>query len=168
MKVLCKDDPKKTGKQLGCKDAMRSTLAQTCHDPWQLPRNWSPGSFRGREQLRGPRDRTYRGYLVRENPWLQLQGKRCVLLNFRHAHRDQVRQRSEMTRCAIIPYIAIKNAYSITLSAAESSVPGTSRPIALAVFRLSESTSLVGCWTGMSAGATPLSAWPTSSTQIRK
>ena len=22
----------------------------------------------------GPRDRTYRGYLLRENPWLQLQG----------------------------------------------------------------------------------------------
>ena len=40
MKVLCKDDPKKLdtahGKQLGCKDAMRSTLARTYHDPWQL------------------------------------------------------------------------------------------------------------------------------------
>jgi hypothetical protein len=24
------------GKQLGCTDAMRSTLARTCHDPWQL------------------------------------------------------------------------------------------------------------------------------------
>ena len=40
MKVLCKDDPKKLNtaysKQLGCKDAMRSTLARTCHDQWQL------------------------------------------------------------------------------------------------------------------------------------
>ena len=24
--------------------------------------------------MRGPRDRTYWGYLMRENPWLQLQG----------------------------------------------------------------------------------------------
>lgn len=29
--------------------------------------------------VRGPRDRTYRGYSVRENPWLQLQG--CVRLS---------------------------------------------------------------------------------------
>jgi hypothetical protein len=37
MTVLCKDNPKKLdtaqGKQLGCKDAMRSTLARTHHDP---------------------------------------------------------------------------------------------------------------------------------------
>ena len=25
--------------------------------------------------MRGPRDRTYRGYLLRENPWLQLEGR---------------------------------------------------------------------------------------------
>jgi hypothetical protein len=43
------------------------------------------GSFRWREELRGPRDRTCRGYLVRENPWLQLQGTRRVLLNVRYA-----------------------------------------------------------------------------------
>jgi hypothetical protein len=33
----------------------------------------SSGSCGGREFVRGPRDRTYRGYLIRENPWLQLQ-----------------------------------------------------------------------------------------------
>ena len=36
------------------------------------------GSFRGREFVRGPRDNTYRGYLVQENPWLQLQGGECL------------------------------------------------------------------------------------------
>ena len=35
--------------------------------------------------MRGPRDRTYLGYLVRENSRLQLQHRSCVLLNFRHA-----------------------------------------------------------------------------------
>ena len=34
--------------------------------------------------MRGPRDRIYGRYLVRENPWLQLQG-RCVLLTVRYA-----------------------------------------------------------------------------------
>jgi hypothetical protein len=33
----------------------------------------------------GTRDRAYRGYLVRENPWLQLQTRRCVLLNVHYA-----------------------------------------------------------------------------------
>jgi hypothetical protein len=37
MQAQCKGDPKKLdtahGKQLGCKDAMRSTLARTYHDP---------------------------------------------------------------------------------------------------------------------------------------
>jgi hypothetical protein len=38
------------------------------------------GSFRGHETVPGPRDRTYRGYLVRENSWLQLQHAHiCVL-----------------------------------------------------------------------------------------
>jgi hypothetical protein len=51
-------------------------------------------AFRGHDPPRGPRDRTCRGYLVRENPWLQLQGRqhgshrsrlRRVLLNVRYA-----------------------------------------------------------------------------------
>ena len=32
-----------------------------------------PGPVEGARFVRGPRDRIYRGYLVRENPWLQLQ-----------------------------------------------------------------------------------------------
>jgi hypothetical protein len=35
-------------------------------------------------QSAGPRDRTHRGHLARENPWLQLQGT-CVALNVRYA-----------------------------------------------------------------------------------
>jgi hypothetical protein len=33
----------------------------------------------------GPRDCTYRGYLLLENRWLRLQGTRRVLLNVRYA-----------------------------------------------------------------------------------
>ncbi len=44
-------------------------------------RNRSAGSFGGRNPPGGPRDGGYRGNLLRENPWLQLQGRRCVLLN---------------------------------------------------------------------------------------
>jgi hypothetical protein len=38
------------------------------------------GFFGGRDPPRGTRDRTYRGYLVRENPWLQLWGRQNVCL----------------------------------------------------------------------------------------
>jgi hypothetical protein len=58
------------------------------------------GSMRsfGEGRARGTRDRTYRGYLVRGNPRLQLQGS---LLNVRYASRsDQLPLCSEMTRWA--------------------------------------------------------------------
>jgi hypothetical protein len=42
------------------------------------------GSCGERPKARGPRDRAYRGDLVRENPWLQLHLRR-ILLNVRYA-----------------------------------------------------------------------------------
>ena len=46
-------------------------------------------------------------------------------------------------------------AYSITSSARASSVGGTSRPSALAVFKLMTSSKVVGCCTGRLAGFSP-------------
>jgi len=46
--------------------------------------------------------------------------------------------------------------HSITSSARASSVGGTLRPSALAVFRLITSSNFVGPWTGRSAGFSPL------------
>src|SRR5206468_595561 len=46
-------------------------------------------------------------------------------------------------------------AHSITSSAVDSSVSGTSRPSALAVLRLITSPYLVGCCTGRSPGFSP-------------
>src|SRR5262249_7975265 len=46
--------------------------------------------------------------------------------------------------------------HSITSSARPSSIGGTVRPIVLAVFRLITSSNLVGCWTGRSAGFSPM------------
>jgi hypothetical protein len=43
------------------------------------------GVLRAGSRTGGPRDRTYLGYPVRENRWLQLQGTRPVLLNVRYA-----------------------------------------------------------------------------------
>jgi hypothetical protein len=48
--------------------------------------------------------------------------------------------------------------YSITSLASTRSVEGIVRPNALAVFRLINSSNLVGCWTGRSAGFAP-AAW---------
>jgi hypothetical protein len=51
--------------------------------------------------------------------------------------------------------------YSITSSAAASSVAGISMPSVLAVCRLMTNSNLVGCWTGISAGFSPLRMRPT-------
>ena len=53
------------------------------------------------------------------------------------------------------------SSHSITLSARASKASGTVTPIALAVLRLITSSNLVGCWTGRSAGLTPLRIFPT-------
>jgi hypothetical protein len=50
---------------------------------------------------------------------------------------------------------ATKPPYSMTSSARASSVGGTSRPSALAVFRLITSSYLVGAWTGSWLGFSP-------------
>jgi hypothetical protein len=50
-----------------------------------IPMRSGLGSFGGRELMGGPRHRDPSGYLVRENPWLQLHGTRRVLLNVRYA-----------------------------------------------------------------------------------
>ena len=46
--------------------------------------------------------------------------------------------------------------HSITSSARASSIGGTSRPSALAVFKLITNSNFVGCCTGRSAGLAPL------------
>jgi hypothetical protein len=53
--------------------------------------------------------------------------------------------------------------YSITSSARASSIGGTSRPSALAVFRLITNSYCVGCRTGISAGFEPFKICPTYS-----
>src|SRR5262249_38581083 len=50
--------------------------------------------------------------------------------------------------------------HSITSSALASSGGGTSRPSALAVLRLMMNSNFVGCWTGSSAGLSPLRIRP--------
>ena len=50
--------------------------------------------------------------------------------------------------------------HSITSSARPSSVSGTVRPSALAVLRLMINSTFVDCWTGRSAGFSPLRMRP--------
>src|SRR4029077_3960326 len=51
-------------------------------------------------------------------------------------------------------------AHSITSSARARIDGGTVRPSALAVLRLTTSSNRVGCWTGRSAGFSPLRIFP--------
>jgi hypothetical protein len=56
---------------------------------------------------------------------------------------------ADVSRCSIYHY------YSITSLARASSIGGTSRPSAFAVFTLMTSSKLVACWTGRSAALSP-------------
>src|SRR6516225_11280607 len=53
------------------------------------------------------------------------------------------------------------SSHSITSSARARIEGGMVRPSALAVFRLTTSSNVVGCWTGRSAGLAPLRILPT-------
>src|SRR5262249_39683981 len=64
--------------------------------------------------------------------------------------RERPRRRAAEQRHERAPF------HSITSSARATRVAGTSRPSALAAFRLSTNSNLVGCCTGRSAGLAPL------------
>src|SRR5262249_7496110 len=64
--------------------------------------------------------------------------------------RERPRRRAAQQRDELATF------HSITSPARASSVGGTSRPSALAVLRLMTRSNLVGCWTGRSAGFSPL------------
>ena len=69
--------------------------------------------------------------------------------------RDRPRRRAAEQRDELAP----RN-HSITSSARASSGSGMTRPRALAVLRLTISSTLVVCWTGRSAGFSPLRTRP--------
>src|SRR5262245_35663470 len=69
------------------------------------------------------------------------------LLRARH---ERPRRRTAQQRYELASF------HSITSSARATRVAGTSRPSALAAFRLSTNSNLVGCCTGRSAGFSPL------------
>jgi hypothetical protein len=79
-----------------------------------------------------------------------------------HRHRRLLRARRERPRrCRTAEKCnELAARHSITSSATASSWSGTSRPRALAVFRLSTSSNSVGCTTGNSAGLVPLRIVP--------
>src|SRR5262245_42691621 len=70
------------------------------------------------------------------------------------ARRDRPRRRAANNCDELPPF------HSITSSARASSMNGTSRPRALAVFRLMSSSNLVDCRTGRSVGLAPLRMLP--------
>ena len=74
-----------------------------------------------------------------------------------HRHCRLLRPRRERPSCCSAEQPdEVAASHSITSSARASTVAGTSRPSALAVFRLITSSYLVGACTGRSAGFSPL------------
>jgi len=78
-----------------------------------------------------------------------------------HAH--QRRRRQFVTHNVSSPpsFAALRKAYSITSSARPRSEIGMVRPSVFADLRLMISSTLADCWTGRSAGFSPLSMRPT-------
>jgi GNAT superfamily N-acetyltransferase len=99
--------------------------------------------------------------VVKTNPALRLYER----LGFRIAHEDD--RKFYMRRVPdhdAGPELRVREEFpplhSITSSAVNCSLAGTSRPSALAVFRLITISNLVGCSTGKSAGFSPLRIRP--------
>src|SRR5262249_13821095 len=83
-----------------------------------------------------------------------------------HRHRRLLRIRRERprgSRAAEQRDELAPVAHSITSSARAKNVSGIVRRSALAAVRLTTSSNLVGCWTGMSAGFVPLRILSTKS-----
>src|SRR5262249_14902390 len=68
----------------------------------------------------------------------------------------RARRERPRSRCSAEQRDERASSHSITSSARASSVGGTSKPKALAVFRLTTNSNLVPCCTGRSAGFAPL------------
>src|SRR5262249_6303340 len=78
-----------------------------------------------------------------------------------HRHRPLLRSRGERPRRrAAEQRDELAAFHSITSSALNRTAVGNSRPSDLAVLRFTTSSTLVGCWTGKSAGLAPLRIWP--------
>jgi hypothetical protein len=67
---------------------------------------------------------------------------------------------ASVIRRLIAPALLGAFLYSITSSAVICMINGTVRPSALAVLRLMTNSNFVDCWTGKSAGFSPLSIRP--------
>jgi hypothetical protein len=83
---------------------------------------------------------------------------RSALAATRHAHQRLLQQNLPITdSCTATNDVQrVAMIYSITVSARSRNDSGIVRPRALAVFRLTTSSNLVGCSTGRSAGLPPL------------
>jgi hypothetical protein len=108
--------------------------------------------------IEGIRREKIRGCSYRERALRPTQCPLCV-------DSDELRQRSEMTRCAMNG--SRRRTYSMTSSARVSSVGGTMMPSAFAVFKLITNSNLVGCSTGRSAGLAPLKILSTKAADRR-
>ena len=76
---------------------------------------------------------------------------------------DATSARAPSGHAAAAPPSSVMNSrrsHSITSSASASNIGGISRPSALAVLRFMMSSNLVGCYTGKSAGFSPLRIRP--------
>src|SRR5262245_8102630 len=105
---------------------------------------------------------------------IALQARRDASLSFRivrgqmHEHADaphslallRARRHWQRSRTAE-QRDELASFHSITSSTLASSWGGTSRPRVLAVLMLMTNSNLVGCWTGKSAGLSPLRTRPT-------
>src|SRR4029453_6119818 len=92
--------------------------------------------------------------------WIVVRGSRPDVPDPRRLRRLPRRRRGWPRRSRAAEYRdEIAPPHSITSSARPTSGSGMVRPRALAVFRLMINSTLVACWTGRSAGFSPLRIW---------
>src|SRR5262245_51353743 len=93
---------------------------------------------------------------------MRVGGGRCAVEEADDRHRCLLRTRRERP-CGRAAEKAdeVAPVHSITSSAVICMISGTVRPSAFAVLRLTASSNFTVCWTGRSAGCSPLSIRPT-------
>ena len=88
------------------------------------------------------------------------QKRTCAVQNAMSALPPKADMCSALGDVRFVPIADIAHTHSITSSARPISVLGMLRPSALAVLRFMISSTLVFCWTGRSAGLSPLRTRP--------
>ena len=143
--------------------SIRSPVFRPLYSPYRIEQCWACTVLPPLERFLRDESRTGAAQpFVCRNPFVDRFGSKADMCSAKRHVRftpesGHVRRNTSCPLCANSGH---RDTYSITSSARPISVLGMLRPSALAVLRFMISSTLVFCWTGRSAGLSPLRTRP--------